>query len=488
MKTKLLLIALLISFNSLVFSQCPGSPPAGYTCIPDPNFEQALIDLTIDSEGTLDGQVLTADISGVTILNIPSKGISDLTGISGFTSLEKLFCNQNSLTSLDLTSNLALTQVNCYFNTSLSSLLLPNTNTLTHIEFYNCNLTSIDLTPYTNLDFLRSYNNPSLGSLDVTNSPNLQYLYCHNNGLNSLDVSQNTNLLILDCYQNNLNTLDVTNNTLLTRLWCHQNNITGSLDVSNNTALTSFYCHINQITSLDVSQNTLLDRLWCYSNQLTSLDVSNNTLLTSFRCHINQLNTLLLPVSNTLNNFWCYSNNLTSLDVSGLSALDYFDCGINLLNSLDVSMLSTVTELYCNSNQLTSLNLKNNNITYLWAQNNSGLTCIQVDDITVANNKTTTGDWQKDAGASYNTNCSLGLEELDLSSISIYPNPSKDKFYIDLQSEANYTLSNVFGQEVKKGILISGNNELQTNTLSNGLYMLNIVSPEGKVTKKIIKD
>ncbi len=31
-----------------------------YTQLPDPNFEQALIDLGIDSEGILDGQFLTA--------------------------------------------------------------------------------------------------------------------------------------------------------------------------------------------------------------------------------------------------------------------------------------------------------------------------------------------------------------------------------------------------------------------------------------------
>lgn len=38
---------------------------AQYTQVPDPNFEQALIDLGIDSEGTLDGQFLTADANGV---------------------------------------------------------------------------------------------------------------------------------------------------------------------------------------------------------------------------------------------------------------------------------------------------------------------------------------------------------------------------------------------------------------------------------------
>ena len=44
-------------------AQCPGTPPAGYTCIPDTNFERALIDFGYDTENTLDGQMLTIDAS-----------------------------------------------------------------------------------------------------------------------------------------------------------------------------------------------------------------------------------------------------------------------------------------------------------------------------------------------------------------------------------------------------------------------------------------
>ena len=38
------------------------------TAIPDPFFEQALIDLGIDSEGEVNGQVLTSDIENITEL------------------------------------------------------------------------------------------------------------------------------------------------------------------------------------------------------------------------------------------------------------------------------------------------------------------------------------------------------------------------------------------------------------------------------------
>ena len=60
------------------------------TMIPDPNFEQALIDLGIDN--VLDGSVSTSNINTVTELNVNSMNISDLTGIEDFTSLINLQC------------------------------------------------------------------------------------------------------------------------------------------------------------------------------------------------------------------------------------------------------------------------------------------------------------------------------------------------------------------------------------------------------------
>ena len=72
------------------------------TYVPDDNFEQALIDLGYDD--TLDDYVLTANISGVTDLDISEEAISDLTVIEDFT----------ALTTLDVSNNTALTELYCY--------------------------------------------------------------------------------------------------------------------------------------------------------------------------------------------------------------------------------------------------------------------------------------------------------------------------------------------------------------------------------------
>ena len=85
------------------------------TYVPDDNFEQALIDLGYDD--TLDDYVVTDSISGVTSLDVGEKEISDLTGIEAFTALDVLYCDNNQLTSLDVSTNTALTGLWCNSNT-----------------------------------------------------------------------------------------------------------------------------------------------------------------------------------------------------------------------------------------------------------------------------------------------------------------------------------------------------------------------------------
>ena len=62
MKTKYTLLSFLLLFCVLLQAQT--------TYIPDIHFEQALIDLGIDSDGILNQSVATADISGVTTLAV----------------------------------------------------------------------------------------------------------------------------------------------------------------------------------------------------------------------------------------------------------------------------------------------------------------------------------------------------------------------------------------------------------------------------------
>ena len=110
-----------------------------YTFIPDANFESKLIALGIDS-GVADGKVATASIAGLTSLDVSSSPITDLTGIQDFVALKTFYCNNNQLTSLDISKNIVLTFLDCS-NNPLTALNVSKNTLLT--ELY-CNGFSVN--------------------------------------------------------------------------------------------------------------------------------------------------------------------------------------------------------------------------------------------------------------------------------------------------------------------------------------------------------
>jgi len=194
MRTTFFIIAINL-FANIINSQS--------TSIPDPNFEQALIDSGIDSDGTINGQVLTADISSKNILFLYSKGISTLTGIEDFSSLTNLYVDDNNIAMVDLSMNLNLIEVSIS-NSQLTSITLPNTSSLTSL--------------------ILSFN--SLSNIDLSNAASIEGLSLDNNQFSSIDVSQLNSLTLLDISYNNINSLSITSNTLLTDLYVSNNQLT----------------------------------------------------------------------------------------------------------------------------------------------------------------------------------------------------------------------------------------------------------------------
>jgi len=208
----------------------------------DSAFLYALIEEGVDTNG--DSLISYAEVEARISLNLPLKvynRISDLTGIKAFVNLESLSVQGNSLTSINLSKNTALTDLACSSN--------------------------------------------QLTNLDVSNNTELTKLFC-GRAFTSLDLSNNPNLIELTILPGQLTSLDLSNNTVLTRLRCSDNKL-ANLDLSNNTALTSLSCSDNQLVNLNLSNNTSLTHLDCSNNQLTSLDVSNNTALKRIRLRDN---------------------------------------------------------------------------------------------------------------------------------------------------------------------------------------------------------
>ncbi|PHS67678.1 MAG: hypothetical protein COB12_02800 [Flavobacterium sp.] len=218
---KNMIIASLFFLSTLSYSQL--------TYVPDDNFEQALIDLGYDTP-PLDDFVPTANIENVTDLDVGSYGISDLTGIEGFTALTELWCDNNELTQIDLTQNINLT----YFVGSQNQLTTVNIN----------------------------------------NNIQLQSFICVGNQLNQLDTSQNSILESIIILNNQISSLDLTQNPLLVTLSA-PDNLISNIDLSQNVLLEFFNLKGNQLIVIDFSLNPELILIFCENNQLESADIRN---------------------------------------------------------------------------------------------------------------------------------------------------------------------------------------------------------------------
>ena len=457
--------------------------------------------------------------------------------------LTYLSCDYNGILDLDLTNNTLLSYVSCFAN-SLTSL---NVTTCTLLEDLYCDyndLTSLDISNNTALLHLQCFEN-DLTSLDVSNNTLLEDIACHNNFIAELDVSNNPQLWYLSCYDNNLSSLNLSNNPLLSQLRCQFNNI-GSLDLSNNPELLHVRCHNNDLSYFDIKNGTndiityisVLNNpdleciqvddvthsntYWpnkddqsyysedCYStltyipddafeNALINLfydDVLDNYVLTSNINTVESLYVAFAGISNltgiedftALTMLFCNNNNLSALDVSNNLALTNLICYANNLTTLDVSYNTALVGFSCADNSLTSLNVKNGNNVNMTpsinfnAINNPDLYCIQVDDALWSH-----ANWPNIDDQSYfDTDCGLSVEDEIFSKTVIYPNPVTDILTIELNNKLELNKVSIYNL-LGKLVIQNDNPVLNLERLTSGLYILQIETDRGIVTKKLIK-
>ena len=318
---------------------------------PDENFRNYFL---LEHPVGKDGVLTPKERNQITLLAPINRGISSLQGIEYFPNLEKLHCDKNKLTSLDVSMLTKLELLSCYQN-QLTTLDVSQNPALRGLQCFENQLTTLDVKQATALQNLYCYKN-QLTSLDLSKNTALENLYCNDNQLASLVFSQNTALKSIFCEDNQLVSLDVSQATALQKLHCYNNQLV-SLDVSQATALGTLYCYNNQLTSLNVSHNPALEVLYCDDNQLTTLDVSQATALGTLYCYNNQLTSLDVSHNTELGTLLCYNNQLTTLDVSHNSELQYLYCHDNQLMSLDLSKNTALTKVYCYYNQIRGANM-----------------------------------------------------------------------------------------------------------------------------------
>jgi Leucine-rich repeat (LRR) protein len=412
------------------------------TYVPDDAFEQALINQGIDSDGTLNNYVPTADVSGVINLNLSGLTIEDLTGIQDFTALQTLDCSNNALEFLVLNANLALESLNCS-NNQISTLDLTANNSLSSIFCQNNTLLSLNIANgfNSNITAFNAQNNPTLSCITVDASivNNIPGAWqkdnfatynddCLNNRFTSIPDPFFEQALIDLGYDNVIDgqvltstieiveILEISGKSisdlsgikdfyLLKQLDC-SSNFLESLDVSNMRFLESLNCGSNFLLTndinstnglLNISGTVALKELFCAGNNLTDLATSANTSLEVLDCADNRLITLDISNNNLLKRLNCSNNDIGNLDISNALVLETLNCDSNALTSLVVasSANNSLITLSCTDNQLETLDVSNyqalssllcssNNITELDTSSNFALEYLSADNNQIA--------------------------------------------------------------------------------------------------------
>lgn len=157
------------------------------TNFPDANFRSYVL-ASFDSNG--DEKLDDEEIANVKYIYAPSKTISSLKGIEYFTELLELNCDNNQLTSLDVSKNTKLVKLICSKN-ALTSLNTSHNPLLKKLDIYSNKITSIDVSQNTELETLYIGRNP-IETLNVKNNVKLMELQSELNNLTSIDLSNNS--------------------------------------------------------------------------------------------------------------------------------------------------------------------------------------------------------------------------------------------------------------------------------------------------------
>ena len=321
-----------------------------------------------------DANKLLFPATSLTSLDISNKGVSDLNGIGGFTSLKSLNCHSNKLTQLPTLPS-TLTTLQCDVNQITSLPTLP------------AGLTTLSCS-YNQLPFL-------------PNLPNtLTALACNNNQLTNLPDLPNT-LTSLTCSNNQLVTLPNALPAGLKTLFCLSNKLTQLPTLPNS--LTTLYCQENQISCLPALPSSLsvlyldTDKISCLPTAIADLKVYNakGNLVEGMEACVTisdpkfaeAIRSACIQCIDNCDNLTPYASTVQSLyledkgivSISGIEqfrSLQSLYCGKNRLKAIPDNLPASLRDLSIEYNELTTLPKLPSGLNRLNCSNNQ-LTTIQ---------------------------------------------------------------------------------------------------------------
>ncbi|MEQ3663021.1 MULTISPECIES: T9SS type A sorting domain-containing protein [unclassified Olleya] len=437
--------------------------------IPDANLKSNLVsNPAINTNG--DNDIQTAEAINYTgAINVSNLDISNSQGIEAFVNITSLDISNNNLETLDLSSNIALTSLQAQ-NNNLVSLNIKNTNN-NAISNANFNVS----------------NNYALYCVEVDN---VSYSQTNWTNVNAYTIFS------LDCDTAIVNIPDTSLKTSLLNNIVINSNGDSEIQVSEAKSFTGgAYLGFNGIQSIEGLQAfAYITSLDLDNNNISNMDLRAHKYLTNIYISNNPLMTLNIDGLKLATSIVVSYTGLTNIDVSTITNLQYFEAQyVHNLGNLDFSSNLDVNYIYVSGNSLANIDLRTgtnvaNNL-YIETIGSPNLTCVFVDDPSFSQSNSfknsITEFYQLDSEC---TNFTLNIEDFQIqsSSISLYPNPTKSTLNIKTASAiANISVYSLLGKQVIK----TNSKTVDVSNLSNGVYLIKIMDVNGnKHVKRFIKE
>ena len=501
------LLTLAMVFTFLPFSALAEGPEyveIDATNFPDEAFRNYLLNenlylTSIKIDQDRDGKLSEAERNAVDTIKVTDgyngKKLTSLKGIESFPNLRYLYCDENNLTSLNVSKNKKLEELYCDEN-NLNSLDVSQNTALLDLICSQNNLTSLDVGNNAALINLVCWKN-QLTSLDVSNNPELKFLNCEQNQLTSLNVEK-TSIYLSNPYSG----FHAKNNTYPITVGSDRtfnlSTLPGKFDVSKVTNwnggtvkdnILTVNEGVNQVTytydcgngcnetftlnvkvapdgSIGINASNFPDpnfRAYVKAkfdkDNDNFLSESERNAVTSIDLHNGYNGQKLMSLDGiehfpNLTTLICYNNQLTSLDVSKNTGLLTLSCYENNLTSLDVSQNTKLEELLCGKNQLTELDVRNNTALWCLSCYENNLTSLdvsqntQLEQLDCGRNQLTELDVHNNTKLWY-----LACSENKLTSLDLSQNPALQELYCGKNRLTSLDLS----QTVVTTLKASGN-------------------------------
>lgn len=437
----------------------------GLTVILDPNFEQYLIDESIDSDGVINGQVLKVDIENVTQLLINDKNISDLTGIQDFKNLVALNARNNNLMQIDVSNNVLLENINLE-NNQLTTVDFSNNVSLKDINVGDNQLTNLDVHLLENLENLQCYKN-QLTSINLISNTKLLSFVANENQLKQVDIRVNTNLIWIDVDDNVLESLTIknSNNTSIAQFSATGNSNLTCIEVDDvsfsETNWTAKDATANFSTDCAPANDDCSFAIPLILGQETPGDINSGTFTNATDCVAGTI------IADVWYSITVPETGQFSVEGSGFGGLLKF--------AIYESCAST-SSLSCGLN-ISLKNLTPGTVYYLkvWMEASSGGNKSQVENGTFT---------LKSQDSSI-----LSVDDfIEENSFTLFPNPVTNTLTISTTTAFDsFEIYTVTGKKVINKKVENSSESIDVHNLASGVYILKVISENSILQRKFIK-